>query len=284
MGINMKNKWIAIFVFMIGLTSCKEEEKREPIQPIIYESFRDSVMHSNKDETPDDENVFDTPGYAPGIDSLKTLLENIEAILERDSILMAMQLDTMKKSLSNDPGYSDTEKAIIKENIRMVDSFLSARKDTSVKITCREKDCMLFAEIDKSKQLMYVYLLGELKDSFKVSTGLAKKYETPAMSLRPYGPVLTKYTSKKFPGGNYLGLGNMPYAVFLQNGYAIHGTTTGNFSKLGTRASHGCVRLHPDNAKIFNALVKTVGLNNTWVSIRDSIATGSPGVVNQTKE
>jgi lipoprotein-anchoring transpeptidase ErfK/SrfK len=131
---------------------------------------------------------------------------------------------------------------------------------------------------------MYVYLLGELKDSFKVSTGLANRYETPEMSLQPYGPVLTKYSSKTFPGGNYKGLGNMPYAVFLQNGYAIHGTTIGNFSKLGNRASHGCVRLHPDNAKVFNALVKTVGLANTWVSIRDSLTTDKFHVLNEQKK
>lgn len=55
-------------------------------------------MHSNKDEKPDTENIFDTPGYAPGIDSLETLLLNIEAILERDSVLMMIQLDTMKKA------------------------------------------------------------------------------------------------------------------------------------------------------------------------------------------
>ena len=269
---NIKNKVSAVLVFIVVLASCKQEEKKENIQPIIYESFRDSVMHSNKDEKPDTENIFDTPGYAPGIDSLETLLLNIEAILERDSVLMMIQLDTMKKSLTNVPGFTDGEKAIIKENIQLVDSFLKARADTTMKITCKEKDCLLYAEIDKSKQLMYVYLLGELKDTFKVSTGLAKKYETPAMSLRPNGPILTKYTSKKFPGGNYQGLGNMPYAVFLRGGYAIHGTTTGNFAKLGTKASHGCIRLHPDNAKVFNALVKTVGLNNTWVSIKDSVA------------
>ena len=63
----------------------------------------------------------------------------------------------------------------------------------------------------------------------------------------------------------------MPYAVFLQGGYAIHGTTMGNFLKLGTKASHGCIRLHPDNAKVFNALVKTVGLQETWISIKDSL-------------
>ena len=268
----MKNKLAFFFVCIVFFVSCEQEEKNVPVQPIVYESFKDSVIKVNKDEKPDDENVFDTPGYAPGIDSLETLLLNIEAILERDSVLMVIQMDTMKKSTTNVPGFTDAEKAVIKENIHLVDSFLKARTDTTKKITCKEKDCLLFAEIDKSKQRMYVYLLGELVDTFKVSTGLAKKYETPEMSLQPFGPVLTKYSSKKYPGGSYMGLGNMPYVVFLRDGYAIHGTTTGSFAKLGTKASHGCVRLHPDNAKVFNALVKTVGLNNTWVSIKDSVA------------
>ncbi len=272
---NMKNKLAFFFVCIVFFVSCEQEEKNVPVQPIVYESFKDSVIKVNKDEKPDEENVFDSQDYIPGVDSLETLLLNIEAILERDSVLMMIQLDTMKKKLTNVPGFTEAEKAVIKENIHLVDSFLKARMDTTRKITCKEKDCLLYAEIDKSKQLMYIYLLGEVKDTFKVSTGLAKKYETPTMSLRPNGPILTKYTSKKFPGGNYQGLGNMPYAVFLKGGYAIHGTTTGNFAKLGTRASHGCIRLHPDNAKIFNALVKTVGLNNTWVSIKDSVLTST---------
>ena len=61
----------------------------------------------------------------------------------------------------------------------------------------------------------------------------------------------------------------MPYAVFVKGGYAIHGTTPGNFSKLGRRASHGCIRMPPDNAKIFYELVKKIGLQNTWVTIKN---------------
>ncbi len=260
-----------VLVSLIGSCSLKQKEKKAEALKIKYEAFRDSVLRNSADDGQQEQNIFDKPGYIPGVDSLEALLMNIETILERDSLLM-MQLDTMKKRLTNEPGFSEEEKAIIRENIQAVDSFLAAKKDTAEKITCREKDCLLYAEIDKSKQLMYLYLLGELKDSFKVSTG-KKKYETPVMSLRPLGPLLTKYTSRKYPGGNYKGLGNMPYAVFLRNGYAIHGTTTGSFAKLGTKASHGCIRLHPDNAKVFNALVKTVGLANTWVSIKDSVVT-----------
>jgi lipoprotein-anchoring transpeptidase ErfK/SrfK len=120
----------------------------------------------------------------------------------------------------------------------------------------------------KSEQKLYLFLNGEPLDTFDVSTGAAG-YETPNLNLRPSGPIFQKYSSKKFPGGNYQGLGNMPYAVFLRGGYAIHGTTTGNFSRLGNPASHGCVRLHPDNARVFNELVREVGLENTWVKIVD---------------
>jgi lipoprotein-anchoring transpeptidase ErfK/SrfK len=117
---------------------------------------------------------------------------------------------------------------------------------------------------------VYLHLDGELKDSFPVSTG-TKKYTTPNLNLRPTGPLFTKYTSRKWPGGNYKGLGNMPYAVFVKGGYAIHGTTPGNFSKLGTAASHGCIRIHPDNARVFYELVNLVGISDTWVNVRDSL-------------
>jgi len=59
----------------------------------------------------------------------------------------------------------------------------------------------------------------------------------------------------------------MPYAVFIEGGYAIHGTTRGNWSNLGRVASHGCIRLHPDNGQIFNVLVRRNGIRNVWVTV-----------------
>ncbi|HMU45932.1 MAG TPA: L,D-transpeptidase [Chitinophagaceae bacterium] len=236
---------------------------------IRYELFKDSLLKTDADTLSDSTNIFDSEAFVPGKDSLDTLILKIDTVWHREAIIME-QLDSFKKGLKKDPGFTEDEKKIIRENIAAVDSFLKHRGPAMDSSGCKQRDCILYAEIDKSKQVLYLFLFGELKDTFKVSTGKGK-YETPAMDLRPQGPVLTKYTSRKFPGGNYEGLGNMPYAVFLKGGYAIHGTTPGNFSKLGTRASHGCIRLHPDNAKVFNALVKTVGLNQTWVTIHDSI-------------
>src|SRR5262245_65947059 len=50
---------------------------------------------------------------------------------------------------------------------------------------------------------------------------------------------------------------------FHYNGLTIHGSY--EVKRLGTPASHGCVRLAPPNAAALFALVKTEGLGNTKV-------------------
>ena len=142
-----------------------------------------------------------------------------------------------------------------------VPSFLEAAE-------CQKFDCPLYVLVRKSEQKMYVYINGSLEHTWLVSSG-GKKTATPNFEGKPNGRIYDKYSSKANPGGDYQGLGNMPYAVFIYSGYAIHGTTKGNFPKLGTAASHGCIRLHPDNALIFNRMVRSQGVLNTWVSIAD---------------
>lgn len=142
------------------------------------------------------------------------------------------------------------------------------KENTQPKINPTQINSIVWANIILSQQRMYLYENGFLVNIYKVSTG-NKTHKTPCMNRRPSGPMYLKYTSKKFPGGNYMGLGNMPYVVFIKGGYAIHGTTPGNFSLLGRTASHGCIRLHPVNAKIFYDLVQKHSLKNTWVTIQN---------------
>jgi lipoprotein-anchoring transpeptidase ErfK/SrfK len=64
----------------------------------------------------------------------------------------------------------------------------------------------------------------------------------------------------------------MPFVVFFKGGFGVHGTTgsakAGNISLLGTvPLSHGCVRIHPLNAKAFNEAVAQYGRTNTWVYV-----------------
>ena len=106
--------------------------------------------------------------------------------------------------------------------------ILTHRQKDTTNPSCRESECRLFVHVNKSKQTLYLHIDGVLTDSFSVSTGKGV-HETPDINTRPSGPMYKKYTSRKYPGGNYQGLGNMPYVVFVKGGYAIHGTTPGNF-------------------------------------------------------
>jgi len=57
----------------------------------------------------------------------------------------------------------------------------------------------------------------------------------------------------------------MPNAVFFYQGVAVHGTDA--VARLGTPASHGCVRLSQDNAETFFSLVEAYGKFNTKIVV-----------------
>lgn len=132
--------------------------------------------------------------------------------------------------------------------------------------SCYRNSCKIWADIDLNAQMLYLYKEGVLTYTWKTSTGRFG-YETPDMDTHPDGRIYEKHTSPKFPEGDYNGLGNMPFAVFIDGDYAIHGTTKGSWGKLGTTASHGCIRLHPDNGQMFNQLVRKVGIRNVWITV-----------------
>lgn len=132
--------------------------------------------------------------------------------------------------------------------------------------SCYRSSCAVYIHVRKSDQRMDVYVNGNPHAEFLVSTG-APGHGTPDFDKHPNGRIYDKYSSRKFPGGDYMGLGNMPYAVFIEGGFAIHGTMRSNWKYLGQRASHGCVRLHPDNAFIVNRLVRQYGVDNTWIQV-----------------
>lgn len=134
--------------------------------------------------------------------------------------------------------------------------------------SCSRLSCKVWIQIVKSSQTAYLYIDGQLSDVWKVSTG-AVGHATPNFDKHPNGRIYDTYSSNKFPGGDFKGLGNMPYAVFIDGGFAVHGTPAGNWRKLGSRASHGCIRVHPDNAKTFNRLVREHGIAQTWVTVQD---------------
>lgn len=114
------------------------------------------------------------------------------------------------------------------------------------------------AKIDISSQRMDVYVNGKKRHSWKVSTA-RRGYRTPTGSYRPTR-MHTMWHSRKY------NMSPMPHSIFFHGGYAIHGT---NYIKnLGRPASHGCVRLHPDNARKLFSLVKKHGPGTTKIQIQ----------------
>lgn len=115
----------------------------------------------------------------------------------------------------------------------------------------------IVANIDLSRQVMTVTVDGARYAQWRVSTG-RKGYGTPTGSFRPYLLRRMHYSSKYENSP-------MPHSVFFRGGYAIHGTQY--VKRLGRRASHGCVRLHPRNAAQLYRLVLVYGLDNTRIRI-----------------
>lgn len=131
---------------------------------------------------------------------------------------------------------------------------------------CYREGCPVFAYISRAEQKLTLYLNGTAVDQWLVSTGMSG-FATPQMDQHVSSRVYNRYSSKKYPEGDYNGLGNMPYAVFIRGGFAIHGTPQGNWKRLGRPASHGCIRLHPSHALAFNRLVRENGSKNVWVLV-----------------
>jgi lipoprotein-anchoring transpeptidase ErfK/SrfK len=116
----------------------------------------------------------------------------------------------------------------------------------------------VYVLVDIPTQTMTVRVDGAVKHTFPVSTG-RQGYTTPSGA---YGVtrMYRKYHSKKYDGAP------MPYSIFFHDGFAIHGTT--DIKRLGKIASHGCVRLHPDNAKTLFALVQDIGSEKTHIWVK----------------
>jgi hypothetical protein len=117
--------------------------------------------------------------------------------------------------------------------------------------------------IDKNNQIMTVAVDGVQTYRWPVSTGIPSR-ETPNGSFRAFR-MEADHFSKEFDDAP------MPHSIFFTKiGHAIHGTDSEG--RLGTPASHGCVRLSKANATTLYALVQEQGVLNTTVTLTGSAA------------
>ena len=120
------------------------------------------------------------------------------------------------------------------------------------------KDAAVRAEVHLSTQSMTLVHRGRIVGLWPVSTARNGK-ETPT------GVWTAKWLARHHRSHLYDNA-PMPYSVFYDGDYAVHGTyQTG---RLGRPASAGCVRLDPRHAAVLFNLVLKEGLNNTLIVIR----------------
>jgi hypothetical protein len=166
------------------------------------------------------------------------------------------------------PNASETLKAFDKayEASTGLSAYPAGRGDELSAAGCYQLSCPIFVDVDKGSQTLRLYLDGRLADQWDVSTG-RPGYGTPDFDKHFDGRIYQRYDSAKYPGGDYMGLGNMPYAMFISGGIAIHGTPESNWRNLGHAASHGCIRVHPEHAHYLNQLLRQYGVRNSWVRV-----------------
>jgi len=117
--------------------------------------------------------------------------------------------------------------------------------------------------INKDSQVMTVAVDGVTKYRWPVSTGIPSR-ETPNGTFKAFR-MEADHFSKEFDDAP------MPHSIFFTKiGHAIHGTMSEG--RLGTPASHGCVRLSRANATTLYALVQEQGVLNTTVTLTGSAA------------
>jgi L,D-transpeptidase catalytic domain len=113
--------------------------------------------------------------------------------------------------------------------------------------------------VNKVSQKMTVKLDGETRYVWPVSTGRAG-YDTPSGKFRPFRMEEDHFSTEWDDAP-------MPHSIFFTgDGHAIHGSEY--VKSLGKRASHGCVRLSPNNAATLFEMVADNGMKNTSVVVK----------------
>jgi lipoprotein-anchoring transpeptidase ErfK/SrfK len=127
-----------------------------------------------------------------------------------------------------------------------------AESDTANKQTGAD----ILIAVDKGQQQMTVWVDGIETHSWPVSTGL-RGYSTPSGNFS-VSSMNKMWHSRQWDNAP------MPHAIFFtKRGHAIHGSN--ETKRLGSAASHGCVRLSPKNAGELFTLVNANGMENVKV-------------------
>jgi hypothetical protein len=124
-------------------------------------------------------------------------------------------------------------------------------------VAASDAEAKLDLFIDKSAQQISVIQNGRLLYVWPVSTG-QDRFSTPSGVYAPERLERTWFSKAYYNAP-------MPHAIFFHHGFAIHGSY--DIARLGGPASHGCVRLHPQDAAVLYGMVEQEGPGNTTIVV-----------------
>ena len=124
-------------------------------------------------------------------------------------------------------------------------------------VAASDAEAKLDLFIDKSTQQISVIQNGRLLYVWPVSTG-QDRFSTPSGVYTPERLERTWFSRAYYNSP-------MPHAIFFHHGFAIHGSY--DIARLGGPASHGCVRLHPQDAALLYGMVEQEGPGNTTIVV-----------------
>ncbi len=128
------------------------------------------------------------------------------------------------------------------------------------------------ANSGSDKQTLRLYSNGKLKEITRVSSGRENFEKGCAPGQEPKKNHCSQHAYWSQTPTGYFDIDDlvenyfsnlwqtwMPYAVFFEAGIATHQAPGGTEGNLGSRASGGCIRLHPSMAPVIYTLVKNAG-------------------------
>ena len=139
----------------------------------------------------------------------------------------------------------DTKATFLNHDLRFIDRIAdSSRFILGERLEDENKK---WIEVDLSSQKLYMREGDNSVGEFLVSTG--KWAPTPSGEFR----IWTKLRYTRMSGGSqalgtYYNLPNVPYTMYYDRGYGIHGAYWHN--NFGNTMSHGCTNMRPEEAGI----------------------------------
>lgn len=210
---------------------------------------------------------FSTSLYANYYTDIRKIDRKIYVLKKQQEMLYSRLAVEKKKffNISTIRAYEDKIASILDEEIQRKlekSELIEQRREQEAYERKMEKQLDsisgdIYVDINLENQTMNIYKGSTAIYSWLCSTG-RKGYKTPEGNYAPYHAVKMHH-SKQWDDAP------MPYSVFFHNGFAIHGTNS--VSRLGRRASHGCVRLSTAHAKKFYAMTRKYGYKRVHIDI-----------------